>query len=154
MFHACLQVLHVLRRKSFLIQFLHGSTSVGQQSGPLSCDIVNPALALSIDNRVLLYVSCRLPGGRRNGDKAISKKTRASNRKFTAERDFHVVVNTQWHRDTWTVGDEAWPAGDTTDSGASEQDIGTFQQTARVRETNSERIVRLHAFAKATELYD
>jgi hypothetical protein len=41
-----------------------------------------------------------------------------------------------------------------TDSGASEQDIGPFQQTARIREANSEGIVRFHPLTKATELYD
>ena len=143
MFQARFQVLHVLCRQSFLIQFLHRGSEIAYQSTALLCEIVDTGLTRSINVRIWRQVRFRLSRRRRNDNKSIAQQPGASNREFGVLWNLDVIINFQRHSHAIAFANQPRTTRNLSNSRAGEQDIGAFQKSARIGEANCQGVIGL-----------
>src|SRR5207249_1002096 len=126
MLHACLQILHVLGGKSFLIQLLHCPSKVTQESTTLSRDVVNAGFSSAADVGIWLEKSLRLTWRHHYVYEAIAQQAGTSDGEFARFRNFDVIINLQRYVDPLPFADHSRTTRDFSDFGTCEQYIGTF----------------------------
>src|SRR5437879_74242 len=137
----------------FLIQLFHLRARISYELAALPCEIIETTLARAINKRVLRNVSAWRAGRRRHGNKAVAKQTGTAHCEFAADRNLHVIEDSQRHVHARSVLDQTRATCDATDLGAGEQNIRIRNQPARVRETNGELVIGFNALSKTAELH-
>src|SRR5437879_974837 len=126
MLHARLQVLHVLRRKSLLIQLLHSRADIIYERAAFAREIVNTRFSRAADVGVWRQKSLRLPGRHHHLYEPIAKQTGTSNGEFASFRKLNVIINLQRYIYTLALANHSRATSDLSDFGSREQNIGTF----------------------------
>src|SRR5205823_1249882 len=136
------------------VDLLHGPAKVGHKRAAFPRKIVNASLTRTADVGVWRQESLRLPRRHRHVYEPIAKQTGTSDGKFTSFRNLNVIINLQRYIHALAFTNHSRTARDFSDLRPCEQNIGTFQQPARVAKADCERIISSKAFAKTTELHD
>ena len=130
------------------------SAKIIHQSAALFGKIINTSLACSID----ICVRRQIPfwGARRgrHDNKSIAQQAGTSNREFRTLRNLDVIINFQRHSHATALANQPRTAGHLSNSRAGQQDIGAFQQSAGIGETNREGVIGLETLAQPAELHE
>src|SRR5436190_3462909 len=159
--HTRLQIFHVRRRKCVLTQprcsyvdLLHSPTELFHERSAFAREVVDASFTRTADICVPREIRLWLPGRHRYIYEPIAKQTGTSDGKFRPFGDLNVIINLQRYVHALAFANHSRTTRDFSNLRAREQNVGAFQQPARIIEANGERIISSKAFAETPELHN